>query len=84
MPSTNGNKIIIGSTLVSIVVIGRNLWVNLIFQGLQDSKEISKKFNLESRKENKKSEKQAVLRNLKTITKQNFTIKKLNKSDLIT
>ena len=84
MPSTNGNKIIIGSTLVSIVVIGRNLWVNLIFQGLQDSKEISKKFNLESRKENKKSEKQAVLRNLKTIAKQNFTIKKLNKSDLIT
>jgi hypothetical protein len=58
--------------------------VNLIFQGLQDSKEISKKFNLESRKENKKSEKQAVLRNLKTIAKQNFTIKKLNKSDLIT
>ncbi|AUX85500.1 hypothetical protein C3F34_05015 [Acinetobacter sp. ACNIH2] len=65
-------------------MIGRNLWVNLIFQGLQDSKEISKKFNLESRKENKKSEKQAVLRNLKTIAKQNFTIKKLNKSDLIT
>jgi hypothetical protein len=58
--------------------------VNLIFQGLQDSKEISKKFNLESRKESKKSEKQAVLRNLKTIAKQNFTIKKLNKSDLIT
>ena len=67
-----------------MVVISRNLWVNLIFQGLQDSKEISKKFNLESRKENKKSEKQAVLRNLKTIAKQNFTIKKLNKSDLIT
>ena len=48
VPSTNGNNIIIGSTLVSIVVNRSNLLVNLIFQGLQDCKEQPKSLNLES------------------------------------
>ena len=48
VPSINGNNIIIGSTLVSIVVNRSNLLVNLIFQGLQDCKEQPKSLNLES------------------------------------